>query len=396
MNRISFPTLALLGLCASTACSSTDEGALDATTRADAGPIDAATVDGSSADGSTADAGADAGGGSPDAAPIAETCADGSALTRFSLTPLAVVPTLAALGLPDPIPGTIIANAGTEGAHQLRFDVCTPAGGAPRLQSLQAIETSFEQPRLYVVDPAATTQTETFVDTPNGKVYEIRLPPGDLIVEGLAAALAGDLGTLRIRLLGGQGLLVIGHADFLVVARVEATATMLTYTSLTVVVGGLAPGDAFGGRICPFGHNPLEATFRLGTATFEVGGCEFLGGGATMGYEYHRLTIEDSSPELMAADRQKLVFATKAEVDAVLTYRWNHHNACDSFHLALPHADYAASSAPMAGCGQQVPNAPPRQFEEPFDAPVKYRFRYYGGAWVDAEATGCSSYMSCR
>lgn len=146
---------------------------------------------------------------------------------------------------------------------------------------------------------------------------------------------------------------------------------------------------------CPEGHMPLSARFRLGTAQFEVGGCSFMGGGHTMGYEFHRLTIEDTSPALMPADRRKLEFTTKAEVDAVLNYRWNHHNACDSFHLALPHADYAASSAPLAGCGTQVPNAPPRSFDEPFDAPVRYRTRYYGGAWVDADATGCSQYMSC-
>lgn len=361
----------------------------------DAGPPRDASTAPDSGIRTDAAAGADAT-ASPDAsAPSTALCPDGTPMTHYSLTAIAAAPPLASIDLPNLHPNTIIAIAGSEGAHHLRLDVCRDGAGAPTIQSMMAVEASFEAPRLYLPDPAVTAQQERFIETPLGQVFELRIPPADLRVEGLAAALTGDLRALRIRVLGMNGTLIVGHADFIAVARGEVTATAITYTALTVIVGGLAAGDAFAGRRCPFGHTPLDETFRLGTATFEVGGCSFLGGGATMGYEFHRLTVEDTNPLLMPADRAKLEFATKAAVDAVLTYKWNHHNACDSFHLALPHADYAASSAPMAGCGTQVPNAPPRMFEEPFDAPVKYRFRYYGGAWTDAEAMGCSSYMAC-
>jgi hypothetical protein len=44
----------------------------------------------------------------------------------------------------------------------------------------------------------------------------------------------------------------------------------------------------------------------------------------------------------------------------VLDYRWNHHNACDTFHLTLPHAEYVAAAATLAGCGETVLDAPVR------------------------------------
>jgi hypothetical protein len=379
MSRRLALTLATLVACTSTDREPSGPRA-DAGLRADVGP------------------GVDAGGldaGAPDGSTTPERCADGSARTRVSLTPLSPLPALGTIDLPHLLPNTIVVGAETEGAHRVRLDACVSAGGAARLEGLQAMESALDTPRRYVVDPAARTQTETFIDTPAGQLYEVRVPPADLRVEGLEAALAGDLRALRVRVLGPSGLLLVGHAGFVAVARGEVSAVDITYTSLTVVVGGLAIGDTFAGLACKFGHTPLSARFRLGTAQFEVGGCSFLGGGHTMGYEFHRLTIEDSSTTLTPADRRKHEFTTKAEVDAVLNYRWNHHNACDSFHLALPHADYAASSAPLAGCGTQVPNAPPRSFDEPFDAPARYRIRYYGGAWVDADAVGCSQYMSC-
>lgn len=124
--------------------------------------------------------------------------------------------------------------------------------------------------------------------------------------------------------------------------------------------------------------------------------CSFLGGGITRGYRIDRLTVQDSSPQLQAADRGRFEFKSRAEVEGVLNYRWNHHNACDSFHLALPHADYAASSAPAAGCGPQVPNAPPRRIDEPSTSPVLYRLRYYGGAWKDGSIPGCTHFLECR
>jgi hypothetical protein len=144
---------------------------------------------------------------------------------------------------------------------------------------------------------------------------------------------------------------------------------------------------------CRFEETPLETSFTMASATFEVKACTGLGGGETLAYRITSLAIQDSSSELTEAERMRFEFPTKEDVDRVLNYQWNHHNACDSFHLALPHADYAASAPPLAGCGTTVPNAPARSFDD--TGPVKYRLRYHGGAWVEGEMTGCRHYMWC-
>jgi len=134
----------------------------------------------------------------------------------------------------------------------------------------------------------------------------------------------------------------------------------------------------------------------MSTATFEVTACTFLGGGETTGYRISSLAVQDSSPELTEAERQRFEYDGEAAVEAVMTYAWNHHNACDSFHLALAHADYAASSSPAAGCGDTVPNAPPRIFDEDPRLPVLFRIRYHGGDWTDGTMPDCYHYLFCR
>jgi hypothetical protein len=147
---------------------------------------------------------------------------------------------------------------------------------------------------------------------------------------------------------------------------------------------------------CRFGEDPLTTSFTMSTATFDVEACTVLGGGFTAGYRIHYLAVTDTSPDLTEAERMKIEFTSEAEVEAVMNYVWNHHNACDSFHLALPYADYAASAAPAAGCGETVPNAPMRDFDEPPGAPVFFRIRYHGGEWVDGEIPGCTHYLFCN
>ena len=332
-------------------------------------------------------------GGDGGSAPV--PCPSGANLIQFSTTPPASTPALQAIQLPNLHPSTIIVPAKDGSADSMRFDLCQTAGG-PQLQAILLRGESVTVAARFVVDGTITAPVSDFVDIPEGKVFETRLPPSAITVEGLTQAIAGDLRPLRIRVLGDMGMLVRGHDGFLAVGRGNVGASSIEYTSLYVLVGGLAPGNVFQGLRCPLGEGLLETTFRLDTAQFEVQACTFLGGGITTGYRIHRLTVQDTNPALMEQHRRKLEFTTEAEVAGVMNYKWNHHNACDSFHLALGHADYAASSAPAAGCGSQVPNAPPRDINENPPGPVQYRIRYYAGTWRDGSIAGCHHHLFCR
>jgi len=370
---------ALLIACTESPASPRDGGSPPPRADAAASNLDASSTDATSGS---------ADGGAADPSP----CPGGAPLVHYSLTSLAVVPTINEIQLPNLIPNAIITAVVPGATPALRFDFCVNAG-VHTLFGLQYQEHSFELPRRFVIDSTVASPMERQIPTPHGDITEIRVPPSVVVTSGIDAAIGGDLSTLRIRLILDDGLLVFGHADFLAVGRGMVGASSMTYTSLTIVVGGLGAGDAFAGLVCPFAQQALSARFAFGTAQFEVEGCSFLGGGETFGYEIRRLSVEDSSPSLMPADRRKFELTTPTELAAALNYRWNHHNACDSFHLALPHADYAASTAPLAGCGTQVPNAPPRMFEDPPNTPVKYRIRYYGGPWVDGEVPNCTHYI---
>jgi hypothetical protein len=356
----------------------------DGGTPQDAATADAATADAATADTPTADAG-----GQP------ARCPSGASVVHHSLTPPPSTPPLGALDLPGLHPNTIIVPAENGVANSMRFDLCQEAGGlalhAILLRDLaQGVATRF------VLDGSITAPVTAFLDIPEGRAFEVRIPRTAAVVEGLDEALGGNLRALRIRLLGDKGLLVVGHTGFLAIARGDVTTTSIEYSSLYVLVGGLGPGNVFAGLRCPLGQMPLETSFLLDTALFELEACTFLGGGITTGYRINRLTVQDSNPGLQEAHRRRFEFTTEDEVKAVMTYRWNHHNACDSFHLALDHADYAASAAPAAGCGPQVPNAPARRIDEPSESPVLYRIRYYGGTWRDGSIGGCSHYLHCK
>jgi hypothetical protein len=332
------------------------------------------------------DSGTDAG---PPPAPL---CPAGTTLVQRSLATPPSLPALADIDLPNLHPSSIIVPAGSGASDSMRFDFCQgPEGTA--LRGILLRGNAVELASRYVIDGSITSPSDAIVDLPEGKVREIRLPPQAAIVDGVAEALAGDIRAFRVRLLGDQGLLIVGHATFLAIARGRVQPASIEYTALYVWIGGLAPGDIFAGLVCPFGQDLLTSSFSLGTAAFELEACSFLGGGITTGYRIHRFAVQDSSPELQEAHRARFELKTEAEVAAALTYKWNHHNACDSFYLALPHAEYAASAAPAAGCGPTVPNAPVRNISEPDNSPLRYRIRYYGGAWIEGSKPGCSHFI---
>jgi hypothetical protein len=253
----------------------------------------------------------------------------------------------------------------------------------------------FQAPSYFLLDETVSTPVEDFVQYRGGFIFLVRLPPAAFMVTGMAEALSGNLQPLELRFVADSGLLLLGHANFIAGTTGMVRPSSITYTNIYVIAGGLEPGDVFASRPCPFGENLFSKTWRMGTADFAVRACAFLGGGQTTGYRINHLSITDSNSLLTTAEQSTFTFEGEDAVTAVMNYLWNHHNACDSFHLALPHADYAATTAPLAGCGAQVPNAPMRDFEDDPAGPVEYRIRYHGGVWMEGTIPGCTHYMFC-
>jgi len=288
-----------------------------------------------------------------------------------------------------------VLNAGEGTASSVRFDLCQDGAGQVTLRGVLWATDEFSAPTYWVRDDAVGAITDEFVEYRRGMVYLLRVPPASFRVTGLEQAVAGDLQPFELRIFGDYGLWVLGHGSFLAGATGMVGANSIIYSSIYVVAGRLVPGDVIAGRPCPLGESLLERSWRMGSADFEVDACTYLGGGHTTAYRISRLSITDTNSALSPAEQMTHRFEGEAAVEAVLNYRWNHHNACDSFHLALPHADYAATTAPLAGCGSQVPNAPPRDFEDDPSGPVEFRVRYHGGTWTDGTMPGCTHYMFC-
>jgi hypothetical protein len=388
-------SLVPLLLAASLGCSSTEDRPPSGPPGRDGGVTDTGLGDGGPGDVGPGDGGSDPDGGVAIGPELVE-CPTGSTLVQWSLTPISPIPPASALeltGLPN---GADVMSAGVGISYSARFDLCRNASGEHTIHGVIWALDDFSAPSYYVVDPTVSTVVEDFIEYRGGFVYYQRVPPSAWRVTGLAEALAGNLGPFELRIVDDSGLLVVGHAGFLAGVTADVRASSINYTNLWVIVGGLAPGDVFATRPCPFGQNKYERTWRMSTADFAIEACSYLGGGHTTAYDITRLAITDTNAELTAAEQQTHVFEGAAAVEAVLNYQWNHHNACDSFHLALPHADYAATTAPLAGCGIPVANAPPRSFDDDPNGPVEFRIRYHGGAWTDGTMPNCTHYLFCQ
>jgi hypothetical protein len=339
------------------------------------------------------DAGVDAGtdGGTDAGSDPIELC-PGGALRHFSMTPLSSLPSLSAIDLPTPPQGAEVVSAGSGLSQSVRFDVCERDGELSLRGLLYRVTygTVF-----YRWDDTISSPQDGYATLPGGMVYELRLPPGAFIVEGLSDALQGNLQSLQVRFAHDNGLLLQGHDGFIALAQGRVGESTFEYNSLEIVVGGLAESDVFADLKCKLEEWPLAKTFSLGSATFDMEACGFQDAGHTTGYRIVYLAVQDSSTDLTEAERARFEFDGEGQLQAVLTYAWNHHNACDSFHLALDHADYAASAAPIAGCGATVPEAPPRTFDET-DNTVHYRLRHHAGTWVEGTLPGCHHYLFCQ
>ncbi len=319
-----------------------------------------------------------------------ELCPNGE-LMHYSLSSVSPLPDASALELVN-LPQSAQIWSASESAGA-RLDLCKEGESISLRAILWQSSTSFA-PLLYRLDETVTEPVHTTLDLDIGTIFETRVPVDHLMVTGLDEALTGNLDPLEIRILGEGGMLALGHDGFIAMASGRVTQNSIEYTSIVVMVGGLEPGDSFAGRVCLLGEEPAETSFNLGTASFEVKACTFLGGGHTTGYRIFSLAVQDDSPELSEAGRQRVEFNSQEEVESVMNYVWNHHNGCDSFYLNLPHAQYAATAAPLAGCGISVEHAPMRTFDDDRDT-ILYRVKYEDGPWQDRVVSDCSHYMFC-
>jgi hypothetical protein len=349
------------------------------------------------------DAGVREDSGAPDAGSMGDgghpelvTCPTGQEQRFYSLSPLAQAPSAAELELSPLPPGAQVFSASSTGESlSARLDLCRDTNGTHTLRGVLWAFDEWGWPRYYRLDETISSSVEGGAEYRGGNVFELRLPPAQFIVRGLEEALSGNLQPLEIRLVHMAGLLILGHDTFVAGVHADVRSSSISSADLSVLAGGLTAGDVFSARVCPFGEVPHQQTFTMGTATFELTACKSLGEGITTAYRITSLAVTDTNDALTPAERATFTFDTDAEVEQVMNYVYNHHNACDSFHLALPHADYAASSAPSAGCGVPVPNAPMRMINEDPSGPVKYRIRYHQGDWIDGTIPGCSHYMFC-
>jgi hypothetical protein len=385
---------------ATAACDSNDPprapGGKDASISTDSGTSDAGITRDS---GTTPDSGTDGGitsdGGTPSGEELI-TCPSGQQLVFYSWTPLAQLPAVGDLEFSGLISGTTVLSAGDGETQGIRFDLCRENNGTHHLHGVLWASYDFGWPYYFRRDDSISVPVQDQAEYRGGNLFQQRLPADRIAVTGLDEAVAGDLQALEIRLINDTGLLILGHDTFVAGTHAQVEASSVVYTTLEVVAGGLSAGDIFINRPCPFGETNYSKTFTLNTAQFEVDACTFLGGGHTTGYRINRLAVTDSNAKLSATEQETFTFEGESAVEAVMNYAWNHHNACDSFHLALAHADYAASASPLAGCGLTVPNAPMRSFDEDPVLPVQYRIRYHGGSWTDGDLPGCNHYLFCQ
>lgn len=215
--------------------------------------------------------------------------------------------------------------------------------------------------------------------------------------QGLNKALFGDHSGLEIRISQkeiGRGLLIKGwqqdnHSFATAVPVGFADDGTYEVYSMSFPAGIISLGDPWGKSPCKRDQEYLTSQFAYGSARFWADVCTFKAGGHTTGYRVHKLSVQDSSARLEASAQKEFTFSGD-ELPRVLRVKWNHHNACDSFVLTLPHATYAATLSPAAGCGEILPDAPQRNLQDE-DGTVHYRVKYGSSPWSKTEkAAACN------
>jgi hypothetical protein len=219
-----------------------------------------------------------------------------------------------------------------------------------------------------------------------------------LNVQGLDEALSGNHTNLEIRVDNHeQALLIKGwkqDSNSFVTAVPVAYQSNGSYEvqSSALITGVLDAVDPFANAKCRPGSVSKTASFNLGSAHFTWDTCTYMGGGETLGYDVTKVVVTDSNPALSPEHRTEVTLEGDA-LKSAFTSQWNHHNACDSFVLELPHASYAATAAVIAGCGSVLAKAPERPHTDTRSSTL-FRTRYEALPWSDVqEEKNCTHFL---
>jgi len=302
--------------------------------------------------------------------PIA--CANGDAVA-FGLAKPDFPPNIQWAKYPGPVsPNLIIAES--TGAARIRLDTC-----------LHSDATHIDLGRIL------------FQESPSSDINVVDV--NMINPTGLNSAVFNLAEDLDIKIpLGNETLWLKGWGNsvpidaFAAIARLKLAADGTQSLAFPSITGGrLATGDPFKSGPCAIGESLQSTTFALGTVQFAADFClrEDGAGDAFGSYRILKLVVDDQSPSL-PVDEHHVSLATDDMLQAHLTYKWNHHNACDSFALKLTHVEYAATAAANQGCGPTVPDAPS---QNPSDQHMIFRIRYQDGNWQDGTAT-CAHFLS--
>ena len=203
------------------------------------------------------------------------------------------------------------------------------------------------KPQVFTVGEATLAKADGLSDALNGANYD-RL---ELLVHD-------NDGAIRVR---GSGRFT---GSVVAVVEGEMKSGKFTLKSPATLAGVLAYGDVFANARCPIRQQFKTSSFDLGTATIEAEYCTRGDVGETTGYDILKMKVSDSSQNLRPQLRGAVVELEGDALKAALQFRFNHHNACDSFILRVDQlgAIYSATSPAAAGCGLVLEGAPPRKY----------------------------------
>jgi hypothetical protein len=316
------------------------------------------------------------------------TCEDGSQPVSYTLKPIDPMPSASVIDFGDDVPYKLVPHG--ENSVAARVDICiNESEGTAEVARLMLRD----NPTRPTID-ARISKSATAIEV-DGNVYSV--PASEVQAENVDAAAFGDPSALLIYVpvRDVDGILIKSWKDgelvFTTAVRAMKKDGKLKPNSINLITGSFDSGNPFKEGPCKDGQAEFTKTFAFEKVTLKVAGCYYQGGGETMGYDIHKVEVADKSAVLSAEQQENFVLEGDKLKEA-FKYQWNHHNACDSWVLTLPHAKYAASAGPMAGCGRVLEGAPERDFQEE-NRDTKYIIRYNNGTPLEGSVPSCSHFI---
>ncbi len=261
----------------------------------------------------------------------------------------------------------------------IRLDVCINGMDPSDMMLGQAVIRSTPFSPQVAYKPSATSKVNGLVEAILDQNYE-KLKIEIIVPENFGG----------IRILG----LKKDQQNFVVAFPLYDVDGRYAPSTLNLLAGTLELGNPWPENGCNDSQIAGVHQVVLGTATFDLKYCFMQGAGETTEYYFTDVTVTDTNPALSKEEQKSYTISGVDKLKDIMEFAVNHHNGCDSFYLKLPHAEYAASAAPMAGCGLPVKNAPKRDMDETSKATL-FQIRYHGGEWNKGEHA-CWHYLLCR